>query len=110
MTPDLFLLGSVVMPTLLAAAFFWRIRRGGRLVLRATAALGLVGLAPLFYVGAVWPSPFTIAALLALPASLVLLVSLFSPRTVGRAAGRYLALSVLLSPLCFIAFAVWLEH
>ncbi|MAE93531.1 MAG: hypothetical protein CL910_02615 [Deltaproteobacteria bacterium] len=109
MTPGLLLLGSVALPVALAAAFLWKIRRGGSPISRVTAALGLAGLAPLFFIGAVWPSPFTVAGLLALPAALVFLVSLFSPRSLGRAARWYLVSSVLVSPLSFIVFAAWLE-
>ena len=72
-------------------------------VRRAAAAIGLAALFPLLLLGLLWPSMFTIAALLALPASAILLVAVVHPSLLQSAGVRaYSIVSVLLSPVSLL--------
>lgn len=77
---------------------------------RVAASLGFASLLPLFLLGAIWPSPFTLAALLALPAGLVLLLAIARPAVLqGPVTRTYALAAVFLSPACLLLEIMWLR-
>lgn len=74
---------------------------------RASGAVGLLALVPLFLLGAMWPSLFTIAALLALPAVVILVLTIARPTTLSQPALRlYTIVAVFVSPAFWL---LWLQ-
>src|SRR5262245_7217038 len=95
---------------LFAVAFAIGVRSSTVAVWRTTAALGLAALVPLFLLGAIWPSAFTLAALFALPAGILLLAGIARPSLLhGSKARAYSAIAVFLSPLCLLTETLWLS-
>jgi hypothetical protein len=93
---------SVVL--MLAVVFAMGSRSSSLAIRRVAAALGFVALVPLFMLGAIWPSVFTIAALLALPAGVVLLAAIASPSLLrGSKTRAYSLVAAFFSPLLLIA-------
>jgi hypothetical protein len=94
---------------LLAVAFATNLRSSAVTVQRTAAALGLAAVLPLFLLGVIWPSAFTLAALFALPAGILLLAGIARPSLLhGSKARTYSALAVFLSPLCLLIETLWL--
>ena len=98
----------LILSLVLAGGFFWVWREDAPVSSRRSAGFGMPALALLFLLGGIWPSPFTLAAILAAPAFLVLAWVLSRPRRLPRAARLYVAASVALSPLSYAVELVWL--
>lgn len=102
---------SVAGALTLAIAFTVTSRSTTSSARRLAAVLGVTSLVPLLLLGASWPSPFTVAALIALPAAVLLLASIARPSLMQRRALRaYLLIAVFLSPMCLLFQTVWLAR
>jgi len=104
----MFLLPFILVSAALAAAFLRTHRSDLPLTSRRSAVLGLLALALLFILGVIFPSVFTLIAILALPAFLVLAYALVRPPRLRRGWRIYVAGSVLMSPVSFVLELLWL--
>jgi hypothetical protein len=77
---------------------------------RLMCGLGALASSALILLGAIWPSPYTIAALVSLPAPVLWLVAMVRPPWLAERplVGHYLAWSLGTALLCFAFQAVWL--
>ena len=95
----------------LAVAFVFTSRSPSVSMRRAAAILGVLAIVPLILLGAAWPSAFTLAALVALPAAVLLLAGIGRPSVLLGAKTRlYSLVAVFLSPACWLAETFFLHQ
>jgi hypothetical protein len=80
--------------------------------LRLLSFLGFLATAAILFLGGIWPSYYTIVAILVLPAFLILGILVFRPQLILKRSGLriYLAMCVVLSALSWVLEIIWLVH
>jgi hypothetical protein len=80
----------------------------GSLMSRLDAILGFACIVSMLWLG-LWPSVFSILAILVLPAAFIFVSQVFAPSAItSRATRRYLAVSVMVSIGSWLINLVWL--
>lgn len=98
---------AITLLSAIVAFGYWRSETASLPVKRFFVVGGVLSIAALVMLGSIWPSIYTIAALLALPAAGILIVRLFKPGLLSKPWSLvYTRLALVLPPLTF-AYMFW---
>lgn len=80
--------------------------------LRLLSFLGFLVTGAILFLGGIWPSYYTIVAILILPAFLILGILIIWPKLILKLSGLriYLATSVAVSALSWVSEVIWLAY
>ena len=101
---------AATIVTAIIAIGFWQSHDAADWVRRVASAGALLSVAALVALGASWPSGYTVLAILALPAVVILIIRVVRPTSFhGRWPLRYLRFTVVLPPAAFALQSWWLN-